>query len=366
MAAKRSFDPVIFSLVLFLSAGGLLMIYSASAVISQRQFGSPYHFLRQQAVALVAGLVGMALLMKIDYRRLQSPWLTRGLYALTLLLLVLALASAPMNGTHRWLRLPGLSFQPSELAKLAVLLFLTDLIARRHAEIGGPKGPVLGSLIAAGVVVALVAVQPDLGTALSIALLTGAILFAAGLKWRYLLIPALAVGLVVGVSVLFNDYQRGRIATFLNPEADPGGAGYQVRQSRLAVASGGVVGRGLGEGGQKLFFLPYPHTDFIFSNIGEELGLIGTLTVVVAFLVLMVRGLFVAARAPDLHLSLLACGVTVMLVGQAMINMGVCLGILPAKGLPLPFISYGGSSLVTSLLASGVLLNASQYGGGRA
>jgi len=362
MAAKRSFDPVIFSLVVFLSAGGLLMIYSASAVISQRQFGSPYHFLRQQAFALVAGFLGMAAMMKIDYRHLRSPWLTRGLYALTLALLVMALAGAPTNGTHRWLRLPGISLQPSELAKLAVLIFLTDLLARRHAELGELRGPILGSLIAVGIVVALVAVQPDLGTALSIALLTGAILFAAGLKWRFLLVPAVAVTLVVGVSVLFNGYQRGRIATFLNPDGDPGGAGYQIRQSRLAVASGGLLGRGLGEGGQKLFFLPYPHTDFIFSNIGEELGLLGTLTVVAAFVTLLARGLFVAARAPDLHLSLLACGVTVMLVGQAFINMGVCLGILPAKGLPLPFISYGGSSLVVSLLASGVLLNASQYG----
>jgi cell division protein FtsW len=255
-----------------------------------------------------------------------------------------------------------MSLQPSELAKIALLIFLTDLVARRHAELSEPKGPVLGSLIAAGVVVALVAVQPDLGTALSISLLTGAILFAAGMKWRYLAVPALIVGLVVGVSIVFNDYQRERIATFFNRDGDPGGAGYQVRQSRLAVASGGLVGRGLGEGGQKLFFLPYPHTDFIFSNIGEELGLLGTLTVVAAFLVLMARGLIVASRAPDLHLALLAFGVTVMLVGQAFINMGVCLGILPAKGLPLPFISYGGSSLVVSLLGSGVLLNASQYG----
>ncbi|MBI3449568.1 MAG: putative lipid II flippase FtsW [Acidobacteria bacterium] len=362
MAAKRSFDPIIFTLVVLLSAGGLLMIYSASAVISQRQFGTPYHFLRQQSIALVAGLAGMVLLMKIDYRRLQSPWLTRGLLAVTLVLLVLALLGAPTNGTHRWLRLPGASFQPSELAKLAVLLFLAEIVARRQAEIAEPRGPILGGLVAAGVVVALVAVQPDLGTALAIAMVTGALLFAAGMKARYLLVPALLVMAAITVSVVFNDYQRGRIETFLNPDGDPGGAGYQVRQSRIAVASGGVTGRGLGEGGQKLFFLPYPHTDFVFSNIGEELGLVGTVTVLAAFLVLMARGLYVASRAPDTHLALLACGVTVMLVGQAFINMGVCLGILPAKGLPLPFISYGGSSMVVSLLSAGVLLNASQYG----
>jgi cell division protein FtsW len=362
MAARRSFDRVIFSVVVFLAAGGLLMIYSASAVISQHQFGHPYHFLFRQLAAMVVGLAGMVLLMRMDYRRLQHPWVARGLLAATVALLFVALASAPMNGTHRWVRLGGTSIQPSELAKLALLIFLADLISRRQAELKELRGPMLGCLISAGVIVALVAVQPDLGTALSIATITFAVLFAAGLPWRYIVVPGLLVGSALALSVFVTGYQGERIRNFLHPDKDPSGAGYQVRQSRLAVASGGLAGRGLGEGAQKLFFLPYPHTDFIFSNIGEELGLLGTLTVVAAFLVLMARGLLVAARAPNLYLSLVACGVTMMLVGQAFINMGVCLGILPAKGLPLPFISYGGSSLMTSLLASGLLLNASQYG----
>jgi len=362
MAAKRSFDRVIFSVVVFLAAAGLLMIYSASAVISQRQFGHPYHYLMRQGVALSLGLAGMVLLMRIDYRRLQHPWVARGLFAVTIVLLFAALASPTMNNTHRWVRLAGISIQPSELAKLALLIFLADLVARRHADLVELRGPLLGCLIAAGVIVALVAVQPDLGTALAIATITFAILFAAGLRWRYILVPGAVVAGALVLSVLLTGYQGERIRNFLHPERDPSGAGYQVRQSRLAIASGGIAGRGLGEGGQKLFFLPYPHTDFIFSNIGEELGLIGTLTVVAAFLVLMCRGLIVAARAPNLFLSLVASGVTMMLVGQAFINMGVCLGILPAKGLPLPLLSYGGSSLVTSLLASGLLLNASQYG----
>ncbi len=363
MAAKRSFDRVIFSVVIFLSAGGLLMIYSASAVISQRQFGHPYRYLAQQALALGIGLAGMVVLMRMDYRRLQRPWARWGLFGFTLCLLVMALVSAPVNGTHRWVRVAGFSLQPAEPAKLAILIFIADLIARRRGDLVKMRGPMIGCLIATGVVVALVAVQPDLGSALSIAMLAGAVLFAAGLRWRYLIVPTVVVVAAAAVSVAMTGYQRDRIWAFLNPEGDPSGAGYQVRQSRLAVASGGLTGRGLGEGAQKLFFLPYPHTDFVFSNIGEELGLVGTLTVVAAFVVLMARGLVVSARAPDLYLSLLACGVTVMLVGQALINMGVCLGMLPAKGLPLPFLSYGGSSLVTSLFASGMLLNASQHAG---
>lgn len=362
MAATRSFDRVIFTVVMFLCAFGLVMIYSASAVISQRTFGHPYHFLFRQIAALAIGIVGMVLLMRMDYRRLQRPWVARGLLAATVVLLLGALTSPPMNNTHRWVRLAGLSIQPSELAKLAILVFLADLIARRHADLSELRGPLLGSLAASGVVVALVAVQPDLGTALAISAIAFSVLFAAGLRWRFIVVPGLVAAAALAASVALTGYQGERIRNFLHPDRDPSGAGYQVKQSRLAIASGGMAGRGLGEGGQKLFFLPYPHTDFVFSNLGEELGFVGTLTVVAAFLVLMGRGLIVSARAPNLYLSLVAFGVTVMIVGQAFINMGVCLGILPAKGLPLPFMSYGGSSLVTSLVASGLLLNASQYG----
>ena len=361
MAAKRSFDRIIFTVVVFLSAAGLLMVSSASAVISQRQFGTPYHFLFKQMGAMAVGLALMALLMRIDYRWLQNPWVARLPLAITTVMLVGALVSAPVNGTHRWIRVLGVSLQPSEFAKLALLIFLADLLVRRQAELQELRGPVLGALVAAGVVVALVAVQPDLGTALAVAALAFGVLFAAGLRWRYIVAPLLIVIAAGAVMVMSNEYQWRRVRTFFNPTEDPLGAGYQVNQSVLAVASGGAMGRGLGEGGQKLFFLPYPHTDFIFSNIAEELGLVGALTVVAAFLVLAARGLIVSARAPNMYLSLIACGVTVMLAGQAFVNMGVCLGMLPAKGLPLPFISYGGSSLMTSLIAAALLLNASQH-----
>lgn len=362
MAAKRSFDRIIFSLVIFLSAGGLLMVYSASALISQRQFGHPFHFLLRQGLAMLLGFAAMAVLMRTDYRRLQNPWVARFPLALSLFLLLLALASAPINGTHRWLRFIGFSFQPSELAKVALIVFMADLLARRRDELRELRGPVLGCLVATGVVVALVLRQPDLGTALTIAMLGLAVLFASGTRWRYVLAPVLAVAVVGGFMLWNNPYQWTRVEQFLYPDKDPGGAGYHVNQSELAIASGGIQGRGLGGGAQKLFFLPYPQTDSIFANIGEELGLIGTLTVVIAFLLLMIRGLTVAARAPNLYLSLIAFGVTVMLVSQAFVNMSVCLALLPAKGLPLPFVSYGGSSMLMSLTASGLLLNASQHG----
>jgi cell division protein FtsW len=361
MAAKRSIDPIIFTMVVFLAAGGLLMVYSASALISQRQFGHPYHYLWHQGFALVLGFAIMVILMRLDLEKLQRPWLTRLPFILSLGLLVWALASAPVNGTHRWIRIFGLSFQPSEVAKVALLIFLADLLSRRREELAELRGPVLGSLVATGVVVAMVARQPDLGTAMVIALIGFSVLFASGIRWRYLLVPVLVLAVAAMIMVQTNEYQMRRISSFLNPEADPEGGAYQVRQSVLAVAAGGLTGRGLGEGGQKLFFLPYPHTDFIFSNIGEEVGLLGTMTVLGAFLLLMARGLRAAARAPSMYLSLVAYGATVMLVGQALINMGVCLEMLPTKGLPLPFVSYGGSSLLTSMIASGFLLNASQH-----
>lgn len=367
MAAKRSFDRVIFILVVLLSACGLLMVYSASALVSQRDFGHPYHFLQRQGLAMILGFLCMVGLMRMDYRRLQNSWISWVPLAGSVLLLIIALLSPPVNGTHRWIRIAGLSIQPSELAKVALLIFLADLLARRRGDRGELRGPVLGCLVATGILVALVAMQPDLGTSLCLALLGVTALFASGVRMRYVLVPVLVVGIAGAAMVATNDYQWQRLKEWrlvqivFGTQPDPEGAGYQVNQSVLAVGAGGVSGRGLGEGGQKLFFLPYPHTDFIYSNIGEELGFFGSMGVVVAFLLLMVRGLQVAARAPSLHLSLLAFGVTVMLVTQAFINMGVCLDLLPPKGLPLPFISYGGTSMLASLAASGLLLNASQH-----
>jgi cell division protein FtsW len=254
-----------------------------------------------------------------------------------------------------------LSLQPSELAKLALILFLAWRLQRDRDPDQGWQKTFIPCLVLSGFFVFLVMMQPDLGTAVSLAILAGSMLFVAGVRLRFLAGIAVLGLAVLLVLVPMKGYQMRRVTAFLDPASDPQGAGYQVRQSVISVGAGGETGRGLGEGRQKLFFLPYPYTDFVYAVIGEELGLIGTLAVMGAFLVLMWRGLRAAARAPDMFGCYLAAGTTIFLVAQAMINIGVALGMLPAKGLPLPFISYGGSSLVAGLAASGILLNVSQY-----
>ncbi|HXI04532.1 MAG TPA: putative lipid II flippase FtsW [Candidatus Saccharimonadales bacterium] len=365
MAARRSYDVIIFVLVLVLSTVGLIMIYSASAVISQRQFGQPYHFLQRQAAWLVVGFAVMAALMRMDYRRLRNPWVAGVPLAIAGILLLGALFSAPINSTSRWVRLGPLTIQPSEPAKLALLLFMAWVLSRSRPGVRELRGPVLVCLASMAAVAVLVAIEPDMGTAMTIAAVSFAMLFAAGIHWVYIASPAAMMSLGGIVLLLTNAYQRARLRSFwelwFGNGADLTGSGYQASQSVIAIATGGLTGRGLGEGAQKLFFLPYPHTDFIFSNVGEELGFIGAAGVVLAFLILLARGLRIAASVPDRHLALLAFGVTVMLAGQAAINIGVCLALLPTKGLPLPFLSYGGSSLVTSMAGAGLLLNASQY-----
>jgi len=275
----------------------------------------------------------------------------------TLALLVLALLGAPTNGTHRWLRLPGASFQPSELAKLAVLLFLAEIVARRQSEIAEPRGPILGGLVAAGVVVALVAVQPDLGTALAITMVTGALLFAAGMRTRYLLVPALLVLAAITVSVVFNDYQRGRIETFLNPDRDVLKAGYQVRQSKIAVGSGGFSGKGFHAGTQsQLRFLPVQHTDSILAVIAEEWGFLGVILVLGLFAAMLLRCLTLARVARDRGGVFLILALSGMMFFSVAVNASMMIGLLPTTGIPLPLVSYGGSSIATTLLAIGLIL----------
>jgi len=361
MPRKLAFDKVLFVTIILLCVAGLVMIYSASAVIAAELYGSPYHFLIRQVLALVVGLGAMVVAMKANYRAFGRAPIVYALFVLTALLLVGALVSPAVNGTHRWMKLGPLSLQPSEFAKLVLILFLAWRLQRDPDQVNNLQKTVIPCLVLSGFFIFLVVLQPDLGTAISLTIFTGVMLFAAGVRLKYLGGMAGAALLLLLVLVPMKGYQMQRLTVFLNPDADPLGAGYQVRQSTISVGAGGQTGRGLGEGQQKLFFLPYPYTDFIYSVSGEELGLAGTAGTAAAFLVLMWRGLRVAARAPDRFGSYLAAGVTMFLVVQAMINMSVALGMLPAKGLPLPFVSYGGSSLVAGLAASGVLLNISQY-----
>ena len=361
MPRKLAFDRVLLITIMTLCVLGLVMVYSASAVLAAEQYGSPYHFLIRQGMALAVGLGVMVLMMRANYRALGRGPVVYTLFAFTALLLVGALASPAVNGTHRWLKLGPLSLQPSELAKLALILFLAWRLQREQAGDEPPQKTLVPCLVLSGFFIFLVLLQPDLGTAVSLSILTGSMLFIAGMRVKVLAAIA-GLGLVaLLVLVPMKGYQMRRLTAFMDPQADPQGAGYQVRQSVISVGAGGHAGVGLGEGRQKLFFLPYPYTDFVFAVIGEELGLLGTLAVTAGFVVVLWRGLRAAARAPDPFASHLAAGITVFLAAQAMINIGVTLGMLPAKGLPLPFISYGGSSLVVGLAASGMLLNISQY-----
>ncbi|MGH9749033.1 MAG: putative lipid II flippase FtsW [Candidatus Polarisedimenticolia bacterium] len=361
MARKLAFDRTLFVTGVGLTLFGLVMIYSASAVIAVERYGSPHHFLIKQAVAAVIGLGGMAAAMHYDYRRLlQRPFVYLSLLA-SILLLVAALVSDTTHQVHRWIQAGPIQIQPSEIAKLSLLLFLAYLIPRKEGAINDVPGTIVPCAVIVGQLAFLVYLQPDLGTAAIYVLLAIVLLFLAGLDWRYLAATAGACVAALGAMILQAPYRVRRVLAFLNPDDDPLGAGFQVRQSILAVASGGIQGTSLGESRQKLFFLPEPHTDFIFSVIAEELGFFGAAAIIVAFGVLFWRGMVAAAHAPDRGGYYLAAGITCWLTLQAMLNIAVTVGMVPTKGIPLPFLSYGGSSLVVSLAGLGVLLNISQH-----
>jgi cell division protein FtsW len=360
MSRKLAFDRLLFSIPVILALFGVVMIYSASAVLSMNRYGSPYHHLAKQVAALVAGSVLMVWAMHFDYRRLRGRGVVLGSLLGVVALLMLALVT-PSGPVHRWISLGFFSFQPSELAKPVLVLFLAALLDARAGEVNDLRRTLLPVAIVTGTFAFLIYMQPDLGTAVSICLIAGVMLYLAGLHMRFLVAGA-ALGFVGVVVLIFQaSYRVRRLMTFLNPSEDPLGAGFQIRQSLLSFGSGGIQGLNLGEGRQKLFFLPEPHTDFILSVIGEELGLIGTSAVLLLFALLLWRGCRAALRAPDRFGYLLGMGLTLFLVIQAALNMGMVLGMLPTKGLPLPFLSYGGSSLMVCLLSVGVLLNISQH-----
>ncbi len=360
MSRKLAFDRLLFSIPVVLALFGVVMIYSASAVVSMNRYGSPYHHLVKQVSALLAGAVLMVWAMHFDYRRLRSRAVVLGALLGVTGLLMLALVT-PSGPVHRWISLGFFSFQPSELAKPVLVLFLAAFLDARAGQVNDLRRTLLPAGVVTGTFAFLIYMQPDLGTAVSLCLIAAVMLYLAGLDLRYLAAGA-ALGFVgILVAVFQASYRVRRLMTFLNPSEDPLGAGFQIRQSLLSFGSGGIQGLNLGEGRQKLFFLPEPHTDFILSVIGEELGLIGTSAVLLLFALLLWRGCRAALRAPDRFGYLLGMGLTLFLVMQAALNMGMVLGMLPTKGLPLPFLSYGGSSLMVCLLSVGVLLNVSQH-----
>jgi cell division protein FtsW len=361
MAKKLAFDKVLFTAVALLLSFGLVMVYSASAALAREQPLAFNPFLVKQGVAAGLGLVLMVWLMLLDYRTLRRPAVIFSLLFGILVVLVAVLFAPERNATHRWFYLAGISVQPSEFAKLALVPFLAYLIEKKEEQVNQASFLVPAAL-STGLLATLILVEPDMGTAVLLAGTAFLMVFLAGLSWRFILGSLAAVPPILVLLVLAEPYRKERFFAFLDPEKDPLGSGFQALQSLIAVGSGGVFGLGAGKSVQKLYFLPHPESDFIFSIIAEELGLLGGLALVLAFAVLAWRGMAAGAKAPDTFGRYLGWGFTGVLVMQALINVSVTIALLPTKGIPLPFISYGGSSLVVTLCACGVLLNLSQHG----
>jgi cell division protein FtsW len=360
-------DRWLFGVTLALCLLGAVMVFSASAVTAEQHYGRSYIFLLRQVAWLVIGLFGMFALMRLDYRRLREPKVVYTALVTVFLMLVGAFFLDKSHATHRWIKFGPVGIQPSELAKLAVILYLAWFLDRKRrsaAKMEFCKHDLVQTILpAVGPIllcVGVILLQPDLGTSVDIVVIATAILFVAGLSWKWI-----ACGLAGALPILYLlithvSYRQARLMAFLNPASDPQGAGFQLLQSLIAVGSGGFSGVGLMESKQKLFYLPEAHTDFIYAVICEELGFIGAMLVIGLFVVYGWRGLRASFTAPDGFGRLLALGITAMVISQALINFAVVLGMVPTKGIPLPFVSYGGSSLLVMLLATGVLLNISQ------
>lgn len=357
MAKRVGVDKWLFGATLVLVVIGLLMVFSASAVMAKEKFGSPYAFVIRQSIWAAFGLTAMVLLMRIDYRRYNNPNIVFPAVAVSVLLLLVAFLMHDSHATHRWIRFGVLSFQPSEIAKPALVLFLAWFLQNRMQSIEDFRGTILPAALPSLIFIALILKEPDLGTALVCAGVTALMLYLAGMNMRYLWLAALASAPVLYFMLFRVKWRRDRILAFINPESDPLGKGFHIIQSLIAVGTGGLSGTGFMDGRQKLFYLPEPHTDYIFANIAEELGLIGSIAVVSLFIVLGYRGMRAAILSKDPFARFMAFGITATLLIQAFFNISVVLALVPTKGITLPFISYGGTSLFIMLASIGVLLN---------
>ena len=363
--AGPAYDRVLLWAVLALTALGLVMVFSASAVSASEKLGDALYFVKRQAIAAGLGVFAMLFAMKLGHRRLEA--LAYPVLLVTLVLLVLVLIpgiGTVAGGARRWIRFAGFSFQPGELAKVALVHYLARSLARKKEKVLDFSIGFVPHTAVAGLLALLALLEPDFGTAVTLLVVLFTMLFCAGAKISWL-VGSFLLALPFGIHlVLSSPYRMKRILAFLDPWADAKGIGYQVAESLMSVGSGGIAGLGLGAGKQKLFYLPEAHTDFIVSVIGEELGLLGILRVVSLFSVVVWRGVRAAYRAPDAFGAYLALGLTSLFGLQAVANLAVALGMLPTKGLALPFLSYGGTSLVLSLGAAGILLAISAGKGG--
>jgi cell division protein FtsW len=357
MAKRVGVDKWLFGATLVLVVIGLLMIFSASAVMAKERFSSPYTFVVRQAAWATIGLATMTLLMRIDYRKYNKPNVVFPVIGVTIILLLGAFLMHDSHGAHRWIRFGSFQFQPSEIAKPALVLFLAWWLQSRMHLIDDVRGTILPAAVPSLVFIALILKEPDLGTALVCAGVTALMLYLAGMNFKYLGYAAIAAAPVMYFMLFRVKWRRERMLAFMNPESDPLGKGFHIIQSLIAVGTGGLRGLGYMEGRQKLFYLPEPHTDYIFANISEELGLIGGLIVVGLFIFVGYRGMRAAILSKDPFARFLAFGLTTTVLIQAFFNISVVLALVPTKGITLPFISYGGTSLFIMLACVGVLLN---------
>lgn len=361
MARKLKSDRVLFLAAVLLVCASIVMVYSASATVAQQHNQTQFHYLVRQAMWASLGVALLALAMRFDYRHFKQPAVIWMFLGLTVVGLVLVLFGRAVNGSKRWVGYGSFGVQPSEFAKLAVAMFTAALLEKRMHRINEVAYSLLPIGLVLGAVVGLTLLEPDFGTSVVIAAIAAFMVFAAGLDWRYLAgLAAAGIPLAIG-ALWLEPYRVQRLLAFIDPWKDPRDTGYQLVQSLTAVGTGGVIGRGIGWGIQKLYYVPEPHNDFIYAVIGEELGLLGTTAILICFAVIVWRGLRIASRVPDTFAALLSVGLTTMIGLQAFINISVVIGLVPTKGIPLPLVSAGGSSMLVSMLAVGILLNMSQH-----
>jgi cell division protein FtsW len=361
MAKKLAQDRLLFGIILVLLSFGAVMVFSSSAVLSMDLYGNSYTFGVKHLLIVGISLVLMILVSNRDYRKLINKSTITVLLLTSLGLLVLVLFLSPVNNTYRWFRFGMFSFQPSELAKISLVLFIGYFLSQHYDRINLTPLKIMPVFFIVLVISGLIIIEPDVGTALTILFIVITMFFISGLSLRYYIVGGIGLIGVLYYLVVNSDYRTGRVLAYIDPWADPLGYGFQPIQSMIAIGSGGLFGAGLAKGTQKYFYLPTPHTDFIYSVIGEELGFIGSMTLLLLFGALMWRGLRIARRAPDHLGKIVAIGITVMFVAQAFINVSVATTLLPTKGIPLPFISFGGTAMIFNLIAAGILLNISRY-----
>ncbi len=350
--------------VIVLILVGFLMVYSSSAFISTEKYGNGFHYLWRHLFTIIIGFMAMIFFAKMDYHKFGVFAVPLLIFSLILLILVfvpgVGVSAGPQSEVKRWIKLWPSTFQPSELVKIALVLFLADYMSKNIHKMKDLRCGVIIPLVVITVFQCIILLQPDFGTAISIGIITLTLLVMGGIKWRHIFGIILLSLPIFYKLILSAPYRMKRIAAFLDPWQDPQGTGFQLIQSILAFGRGGLIGVGIGDSRQKLFFLPEAHTDFIFSLIGEEIGLMGVLVVLGLFMWLFIKGFKIAMQTEDSFGYYLALGLTIMIQSQALINFGVSTGVMPTKGLPLPFISYGGSALLVNMAAVGILINISK------